>query len=89
MAMPSSGTKKIKPNSRPQNDPLSAPAPVRLFSWRVLGFFAPSGHDTIAASWTLISSSFCSCSSVASARSAPLASGNFHTVNVAMSSTSE
>ena len=39
----------------PQKAPPSAPAPARLFSWRVFGFFLPSSHDTTAASWMLIS----------------------------------
>src|SRR3954454_7298097 len=43
IAMPSSGTKKISPNSMPQTAPPSAPAPARFLSWRVFGFFAPSG----------------------------------------------
>ena len=49
-AMPSSGTKKIRPKSRPQKDPPMAPAPVRLCSCLVFGFFAPTGNDTMAAS---------------------------------------
>lgn len=39
-----------KPNNIPQNVPPRAPVPATLLSWRVLGFFAPSGHYTIAAS---------------------------------------
>ena len=39
----------------PQNAPPSAPAPARLFSWRVFGFFAPWPQDTIAASWIVTS----------------------------------
>ena len=57
MAAPSSGTRKISPKSMPQNMPPIAPAPVRLFSCLVLGFFASGCHDTVAASWMLIS--FC------------------------------
>jgi membrane-associated phospholipid phosphatase len=58
--------KKMSPKRRPQNAPPSAPAPARLFSCRVFGFFFPSGHVTIAASWLLISSYFWSLSRVSS-----------------------
>ena len=84
MAMPSSGTKKISPKSIPQKAPPRAPAAVRPESWRVFGFFAPSGKVTSAASWILMSSFCWSSLRVCSARSAPSGEGNFQTVMVAM-----
>ncbi|OLT53183.1 hypothetical protein BJF88_12885 [Cellulosimicrobium sp. CUA-896] len=85
IAAPRSGTKKISPNSRPQNVPPSAPTAAVLLAWRVLGFFFPSSHDTIAASWTWMSSCFCRASRASSARCAPSGVSNFHTVSVATS----
>ena len=84
IATPSSGTKKSSPNSRPQKAPPRAPIPVRLLSWRVLGFFLSSGHDTVAASCSLMSSSLTSVRRVSTAPSAPSAVSNFQTVRVAM-----
>jgi hypothetical protein len=55
IAAPSSGTRNSSPKSSPQKAPPSAPAPARFASWRVFGFFAPSGHVTVAASWTVTS----------------------------------
>ncbi len=86
MAAPSNGTRKMSPNSRPQKAPPSAPAPARLWSWRVLGFLRSDGQVTIAASWIMTSSSPRSRSRVASVRSAPSAVGNLQTVNVAIHS---
>ena len=60
IAAPSSGTKKIKPNSMPQNVPPSAPAAVMLLNWRVFGFFFSDSQETTAASSILINSWACS-----------------------------
>jgi hypothetical protein len=85
-AIPRNGTKKIRPNNMPQNAPPSAPAPARSFSWRVFGLFLPSGHDTVAASWTLMSSWLARLFKVATAWSAPSGVLNFHALSVAMCS---
>src|SRR5680860_928597 len=84
IAAPSRGTKKIRPKSRPQKAPPRAPAPVRLLSCCVLGFFLPLSQETVAASWTTMTSSRESLSRVLAAASAPSGVSNFQTVSVAM-----
>ena len=85
MAKPSSGTKKIRPNRRPQKAPPTPPATVMSESCRVFGFFLPSGHETTAASCTVMSACFWSSPRRVSTLSAPSGSSNFHTVRLAMS----
>ena len=52
--------------------PPSAPAAVMLRSWRVFGFFAPAGQDTVAASCRVIICCLARDSSVATALPPPL-----------------
>jgi hypothetical protein len=85
IAAPSSGMKKIRPNRSPQNVPPSAPAAVVLLPCRVLGLVLPGSHETVAVSWTWISSCFWSWISASWACSAPSTLSNFHTVRVATS----
>jgi sulfate permease, SulP family len=78
------GLATLGPNSIPQNAPPSAPPAAMFDNCFVRGFFLSGGHDTTAPSSTWISCCDCSCSSVASASSAPVADSNFHTVSVAI-----
>src|SRR5262245_55708434 len=51
--------KKISPKSMPQKAPSHAPAHVMSPRCRVLGFFFPCGHETVAASTNWSSCCFC------------------------------
>ena len=82
------GNEEQQAEEHAQNIPPSAPAPTRLFSCWVFGFRAPAGQLTMAASWTLMSSCFTRPSSLDCSRAAPSGVVNFHTVRVAMISSS-
>src|SRR5215207_5971596 len=83
IAAPRNGTKKIRPNRKPQNAPLIAPAPAVLCSWRVVGFLLRWGQLTTAASSSVISCRSCMPCRAMSTLSAPLGSSNFSTDSVA------
>src|ERR687898_2523878 len=83
-AMPRRGTKKSRPNRKPQNAPQVAAAPVVADIWWVFGFLFPWGQLTTAASSRLIiCRSWRPCRAM-STLSAPLGSLNFSTESVAI-----
>src|SRR5918994_6119672 len=83
-AMPRRGTKKSRPNRKPQNAPQVAAAPVVADIWWVFGFLFPWGQLTTAASSRLIiCRSWRPCRAM-STLSAPPGSLNFSTDSVAI-----
>ena len=73
IAMPATGTRKIRPKRPPQSAPPAAPAPVRPTAWSSL-ILSPS-CVAMTASWMLMSCWFCSSESLARAASAVALSG--------------